>query len=155
VKLTDVLDEAVARARATLVEKGRDLDPSELDQISRAVGVGAVKYADLSSDRIKDYTFDYDRMLSMEGNTAPYLQYAYVRVQSILRKAEPGELDAATPLITDPVERALMLELLELPRLMGQLVSTLEPHRMCTYLYELASQVHQFHERCPVLKAPE
>lgn len=155
VKLADVLDEAVARARATLVEKGRDLDPDELDHISRAVGVGAVKYADLSSDRIKDYTFDYDRMLSMEGNTAPYLQYAYVRVQSILRKAEPGELDAATPLITDPVERALMLELLELPRLMGQLVSTLEPHRMCTYLYELASQVHQFHERCPVLKAPE
>ena len=155
VKLADVLDEAVVRARAALVEKGRDLDPNELDQIARAVGVGAVKYADLSSDRIKDYTFDYDRMLAMEGNTAPYLQYAYVRVQSILRKADAGELAGAELVITDPIERELMLELLELPRLVAQLVSTLEPHRLCTYLYELASRVHQFHEHCPVLKAPD
>ncbi|HTV20215.1 MAG TPA: arginine--tRNA ligase [Polyangiaceae bacterium] len=155
VKLADVLDEAVSRARAALVERGRDLDPSELDQIARAVGVGAVKYADLSSDRIKDYTFDYDRMLAMEGNTAPYLQYAYVRVQSILRKADPGDIAAGEIAITDPIERELMLELLELPRLVAQLVSTLEPHRLCTYLYELASRVHQFHERCPVLKAPD
>lgn len=155
VKLVDVLDEAVTRARATLVEKGRELDPSELDQISRAVGVGAVKYADLSSDRIKDYTFDYDRMLSMEGNTAPYLQYAYVRVQSILRRAGDAELCADDLRITDRVERELMLELLALPRLVALLASTLEPHRLCTYLYELASRVHQFHERCPVIKAPD
>jgi arginyl-tRNA synthetase len=155
VKLVDVLDEAVTRARATLVEKGRELDASELDQISRAVGVGAVKYADLSSDRIKDYTFDYDRMLSMEGNTAPYLQYAYVRVQSILRRAGDTELRADDLRITDRVERELMLELLALPRLIALLASTLEPHRLCTYLYELASRVHQFHEHCPVLKAPD
>jgi len=155
VKLADVLDEAVSRARGTITEKGRDLDATELDAISRAVGVGAVKYADLSSDRIKDYTFDYDRMLSFEGNTAPYLQYAYVRVQSILRRAGEGALPADSILITDPVERELMLELLKLPRLIAQLVATLEPHRLCTYLYELASKVHQFHERCPVLKAPD
>jgi arginyl-tRNA synthetase len=155
VKLADVLDEAVMRARATLIEKGRDLDPGELDQISRAVGVGAVKYADLSSDRIKDYTFDYDRMLSMEGNTAPYLQYAYVRVQSILRRAGEGSLSAEALLLTDPVERELMLDLLKLPRVVVQLVATLEPHRLCTYLYELAARIHQFHERCPVLKAPD
>ena len=155
VKLVDVLDEAVTRARATQEQKGRELDASELDQIARAVGVGAVKYADLSSDRIKDYSFDYDRMLSMDGNTAPYLQYAYVRVQSILRRAGESELRAAALLVTDPVERELMLELLELPRLIAQLTTTLEPHRLCTYLYELASRVHQFHEKCPVLKAPD
>jgi arginyl-tRNA synthetase len=155
VKLVDVLDEAVTRARATQEQKGRELDASELDQIARAVGVGAVKYADLSSDRIKDYSFDYDRMLSMDGNTAPYLQYAYVRVQSILRRAGESDLRAAALLVTDPVERELMLQLLELPRLIAQLTTTLEPHRLCTYLYELASRVHQFHEKCPVLKAPD
>jgi len=155
IKLVDVLDEAVTRARATQEQKGRELDASELDQIARAVGVGAVKYADLSSDRIKDYSFDYDRMLSMDGNTAPYLQYAYVRVQSILRRAGESELRAEALLVTDPVERELMLELLELPRLIAQLTTTLEPHRLCTYLYELASRVHQFHEKCPVLKAPD
>jgi arginyl-tRNA synthetase len=155
VKLAEVLDEAVSRARATLESKARDLDPGELDQIAKAVGVGAVKYADLSSDRIKDYAFDYDRMLSMDGNTAPYLQYAYVRVQSILRRAGETALVADALKVTDPIERELMLELLELPRLIGQLVTTLEPHRLCTYLYEIASRVHQFHEKCPVLKAPD
>jgi arginyl-tRNA synthetase len=155
VKLAEALDEAVSRARATLESKARDLDPGELDQIAKAVGVGAVKYADLSSDRIKDYAFDYDRMLSMDGNTAPYLQYAYVRVQSILRRAGETALVADALKVTDPIERELMLELLELPRLIGQLVTTLEPHRLCTYLYEIASRVHQFHEKCPVLKAPD
>jgi arginyl-tRNA synthetase len=155
VKLADVLDEAVARARGAIEARGRDLSPEELEQISRAVGVGAVKYADLSSDRIKDYTFDYDRMLALEGNTAPYLQYAYVRVQSILRRAGESDLSGAALMITDPVERQLMLTLLELPRLIAQLVASLEPHRLCTYLYELAARVHQFHEHCPVLKAPD
>lgn len=154
VKLADVLDEAVTRAREALASRGRELSETELDQIARAVGIGAVKYSDLSSDRIKDYTFDYDRMLALEGNTAPYLQYAYVRVQSILRKANVTALEAGTLLVTDPVERTLMLQLLQLPRLIEQVVQTLEPHRICTYLYELAAQVHQFHERCPVLKAP-
>jgi arginyl-tRNA synthetase len=155
VKLSDVLDEAVVRARATLESKGRELGEAELDQISRAVGIGAVKYADLSSDRIKDYVFDYDRMLAMEGNTAPYLQYAYVRVQSILRRAGESSLASSTLVITDPVERDLMLQLLRLPRVIEQVALTLEPHRLCTYLYATAAQVHQFHERCPVLKAPD
>jgi arginyl-tRNA synthetase len=155
VKLADVLDEAVTRARAAIEERGRDLTPEELDEIARAVGVGAVKYADLSSDRIKDYTFDYDRMLALEGNTAPYLQYAYVRVVSILRRAGDSELSSASLVITDPVERELILDLLKLPRLTAQLVTSLEPHRLCTYLYDIAARVHQFHERCPVLKAPD
>jgi arginyl-tRNA synthetase len=155
VKLAAVLDEAVARARSTIESKGRGLEDSELDQIARAVGVGAVKYADLSSDRIKDYVFDYERMLSMEGNTAPYLQYAYVRVQSILRRAGESAPSADALAITDPIERQLMLKLLKLPRVIGQVGASLEPHRLCTYLYELASEVHQFHEHCPVLKAPD
>jgi arginyl-tRNA synthetase len=163
VKLGDVLDEAVARARAALESRDRGLAPEELEQIARAVGIGAVKYADLSSDRIKDYVFDYDRMLALEGNTAPYLQYAYVRVQSILRRAREeqagsGEAMLQTSgglLVTDPVERQLMLLLLRLPRVIEQVARSLEPHRLCGYLYEVASLVHQFHERCPVLKAPE
>ncbi len=159
VKLMEVLGEAVQRARATLEEKDRGLEAAELASIARAVGIGAVKYADLCSDRIKDYTFDYERMLSMEGNTAPYLQYAYVRIQSILRKASQGasgEATSAGPLsITHEAERALMLDLLRLPRVVEQVVETLEPHRLCTYLYELAGRVHQFHERCPVLKAKD
>jgi arginyl-tRNA synthetase len=160
VKLAEVLDEAVSRARTALEARDRGHEPAELDAIARAVGVGAVKYADLCSDRIKDYVFDYDRMLALEGNTAPYLQYAYVRVQSILRRAaeeDPAasQLRGADLLITEPVERQLLLLLLRLPRVIEQLVRTLEPHRLCVYLYELASLVHQFHERCPVLKAPE
>jgi arginyl-tRNA synthetase len=163
VKLSDVLDEAVVRARAALESRDRGLAPEELERIARAVGIGAVKYADLSSDRIKDYVFDYDRMLALEGNTAPYLQYAYVRVQSILRRAneEPASSPPAVAgargglLVTDPVERQLMLLLLRLPRVVEQVARSLEPHRLCGYLYEVASQVHQFHERCPVLKAPD
>jgi arginyl-tRNA synthetase len=154
VKLAGVIDEAVARALATLKEKGRDLDDAELHEIARAVGVGAVKYADLSSDRIKDYVFDYSRMLSMEGNTAPYLQYAYVRLQSIARRAGT-RAGAADLRITDPAERRLLLELLRLPRIVDQVAQSLEPHRLCTYLYELSSLVHHFHEHCPVLKAPD
>jgi arginyl-tRNA synthetase len=159
VKLAEVLQEAVSRARAALEAKDRGLDSAELERIARAVGVGAVKYADLSSDRIKDYVFDYDRMLALEGNTAPYLQYAYVRVQSILRRASDESaglsLTGSALLVSDPIERQLMLLLLRLPRVVDQVVRSLEPHRLCVYLYELASLVHQFHERCPVLKAPE
>lgn len=154
VKLASVIDDGVARARETLVSKGRELQSDELDTIARAVGVGAIKYADLSSDRIKDYVFDYDRMLSMEGNTAPYLQYAYVRLRSILRKAGTDTC-AADLRVTAPEERRLYLELLRLPRVVNQVASSLEPHQLCGYLYELAALVHQFHEHCPVLKAPD
>jgi arginyl-tRNA synthetase len=93
-------------------------------------------------------------MLSMEGNTAPYLQYAYVRLQSIARRAGT-RAGAADLRITDPAERRLLLELLRLPRIVDQVAQSLEPHRLCTYLYELSSLVHHFHEHCPVLKAPD
>lgn len=156
-KLSDLLDEAVARARNALEERDKDsaLPSEELDAIAEAVGISAAKYADLSSDRVKDYIFSYERMLAMEGNTAPYLQYACVRVRSILRRGglpEQELLETRLLLDTEP-ERALALDLLRFRRVVEQVVESLEPHRLCGYLYELASAVHQFHERCPVLKA--
>ena len=155
VRLVDVLDEAVARARAVIESKSADLEPAEKDAISRAVGVGAVKYADLSSERIKDYIFDYDRMLAMDGNTAPYLQNAYVRIRSIFRKGaiDPSALAPSCMQIRADEERALALLLLQFPSVIEGVVASLEPHRLCNYLYDLAASFHTFYEKCPVLKA--
>ncbi|MEM9253464.1 MAG: arginine--tRNA ligase [Planctomycetota bacterium] len=153
VRLADVMDEAVTRARAAVTEKNPELTDAEADDVAEAVGIGAIKYADLSSDRIKDYVFDWDRMLALEGNTAPYLLNAYVRIRSIFRK---GEIDpakvAAEPACHEPAERALVLLLLEYPRVVASVADSLEPHRLCNHLYELASSYHKFYEHCPVLK---
>jgi len=116
-----------------------------------------VKYADLSNDRIKDYVFDYDRMLALEGNTAPYLLYSYARIRSIFRK---GEVDfegfaAGEVTVSDPAERLLVLQLLQFPGVVENVADTLEPHRLCHYLYDLATLYHRFFEHCPVLKAPD
>ncbi len=115
------------------------------------------KYADLSSDRVKDYVFDWDRMLALEGNTAPYLLYSYARIRSIFRKGEvdfagyqPGEIA-----VHQPAERALTLQLLQFPTVVQNVADTLEPHRLCNYLYELATRYHRFFEHCPVLKAED
>ncbi|MEM6392300.1 MAG: arginine--tRNA ligase [Planctomycetota bacterium] len=155
VKLVDVLDEAVRRAGAVIAEKNPDLPPEERDDVAKVVGVGAVKYADLSNDRIKDYVFDYDRMLALEGNTAPYLQYSYTRVASILRKAGMTEADALAGEIAvgEPAERRLGLLLLRYGSVITSVGEALEPHRLCNYLYELAGAFHRFYEACPVLKA--
>ncbi len=155
VRLVDVLDEAVARARKVLEEKGSELAPTEREQVAHAVGTGAVKYADLSSERIKDYIFDYDRMLALEGNTAPYLQNAYVRIRSIFRKGEvlPESLTPGAIRIENSAERTLALLLLQLPAALEGVVTSLEPHRLCNYLYELAASYHAFYEKCPVLGA--
>lgn len=155
VRLAEVLEEAVSRARQVIEAKGTDLPVEERDAIARAVGVGAVKYADLSNERIKDYAFDYDRMLSLEGNTAPYLQNAYVRVRSIFRK---GQVDQAllrpdSLRLVEPAERALALRLLQLPDVIEGVASSLEPHRLCNYLYDLAAEFHGFYEHCRVLNA--
>ncbi len=163
-KLIDLLNEAQERAASVLAEKeaGR---PSELTaeartRVAKVVGIGALKYADLSSDRIKDYIFDWDRMLAMEGNTAPYLQNAYVRIRSIFRKAQAQGLwspqDAAgTVTLREPAERALGLKLLLFSGVVRSVAQSLEPHRLCNYLYELAALYHQFYENCPVLTAPD
>ena len=154
IKLIELLDEAVERALAAVTESNPDLPEAERLQVARQVGIGAVKYADLSSDRIKDYVFDWKRMVAFEGNTGPYLQYAHARVRSIFRKAQSegvGELGQLT--IAAPAERALALELLSFGRALMDVEATLEPHKLCGYLYGLASRFSTFFQECPVLKA--
>jgi len=157
VKLTDVLDEVERRALSVIQDKGSITDSSEQKRVAQVVGIGAVKYADLSNDRIKDYVFDWNRMLSLEGNTAPYLQNAYVRIQAIFRKGEvnPDAAPGFTIPVFEPSERSLGLHLLQLPEVLAAVGESLEPHRLCTYLYELASHFHRFYEHCPVLKAEQ
>jgi arginyl-tRNA synthetase len=161
-KLSDLLDEAVARAAAIVEEKNPDLDDAERAEVARAVGIGAIKYADLSSDRTRDYTFSFDRMLAFEGNTAPYLQYVVARVRSILRKARaegvavPGENGAVLPGIVgvdEPAERALALALVAFERVVADTARSAQPHRLCTYLFELAQAFTRFYEAAPILKA--
>ena len=156
-KLIDLLDEAVERAGVAVAAKNPALSPDERAVVARAVGIGAVKYADLSTDRVKDYTFDWDRMLAFEGNTAAYLQYAYVRVRSIFRRGEVAPVTAADRdaiVISDVEERALALALLRFEGAVRSVEDTLEPHRLCTYLFELAQAYTTFFEACPVLRAP-
>jgi arginyl-tRNA synthetase len=158
VKLVDLLDEAVARAGAAVRSKNPSLSGVEAAAVARAVGIGAVKYADLSTDRVRDYVFDWDRMLSFDGNTAPYLQYACVRCRSIFRRGEvdPAPFDAGlVPVeVREPEERALALALLGYEQAIGSVLESWSPHRLCTYLFELAGLYTDFFERCPVLKAP-
>ncbi|MGW6698234.1 arginine--tRNA ligase [Nocardia sp. NPDC055049] len=156
VRLMDLLDEAVGRARVVVAEKNPDLSYAELDAIAEQAGIGAVKYADLSTSRVKDYTFDPDRMTTLNGNTGVYLQYAHARVCSILRKA-----DAATSAIVDiggpmePAERELALCLDGYGTVLAEVADTLEPHRLAGYLYELARVYTSFYDSCPVLAADE
>ncbi|MFN2495240.1 MAG: arginine--tRNA ligase [Pseudonocardiaceae bacterium] len=154
VRLIDLLDEAVTRASAAVAEKNPDLDEATAAAVARAVGIGAVKYADLSTDRTKDYVLDYDRMLSFDGNTGPYLQYAHARIHSIFRRAGIAPPDSAEGvMITDPAERALALAILEFPSAIGEIEQSLQFHRLATYLFELATAFTRFYEQCPVLKA--
>ncbi|WP_437732627.1 arginine--tRNA ligase [Sorangium sp. So ce1335] len=153
VKLSSLLDEAVERATKVVREKNPELDAEAAGAVARAVGVGAVKYADLSSDRIKDYVFDWDRMLAFEGNTAPYLMYAHARIRSIFRKGGVTSARGAEFLLGEPSERALALELLRFGAVLEDVAATLQPHHLCGYLYELARSFTTFFECCPVLKA--
>ncbi|WP_331771341.1 arginine--tRNA ligase (plasmid) [Embleya sp. NBC_00888] len=154
IKLVDLLDEAVSRAAATIAEKNPDLDADARAAVARAVGIGAVKYADLSGDRRKDYRFDYDRMLSFDGNTAPYLQYAHARTRSILRRAGVDAPRATGPLvIREPAERALALRLLTFPDVIAEVGESLDFHRLALHLFELATTVTGFYENCPVLRS--
>jgi arginyl-tRNA synthetase len=153
VRLVDLLDEAVVRARAVVAEKNPDLATEVREEVARMVGVGAVKYADLSSDRVKAYVFDYARMLAFEGNTAPYLQYAHARIRSIFRKGAEGESDPTAIRVVMPAERALALAVLRFPAAAHHVEQALEPHALCTYLHDLATAFSAFYEACPVLKA--
>ncbi|HVF20806.1 MAG TPA: arginine--tRNA ligase [Mycobacteriales bacterium] len=154
VRLATLLSEAVERAAAVVAEKSRDLPDEEQAVVARAVGIGGVKYADLANDRVKDYVFDWDRMLAKEGNTAPYLQYAHARIQSMLTRAELEGLAPGGPVVVEhAAERALALQLLGFDEAVQVTALHLEPHRLCTYLFELASVFTTFYESCPVLRA--
>jgi arginyl-tRNA synthetase len=156
VTLNSLLNEGVERARAVLDEVERDDDGLDLDAIAEDVGIGAVKYADLSTARDSAYVFDWDRMISFRGNTGPYLQYATTRIRSIFRRAGIAEADVRGPiLITAPAERDLARKLLEFGAVVTQVADTAEPHRLCGYLFEVASLFTSFYEQCPVLKAPD
>ena len=152
VKLVELLDEAVERATALVKEKNPELDDATAAQIGRSVGIGAVKYADLSKNRTSDYIFDWDNMLSFEGNTAPYLQYAYTRVQSVLKKA--GEWNRTEqPVFTEPLESQLAAELLKFEDVLQTVADSSYPHYLAAYLYQVASLFSRFYEACPILKA--
>ncbi|HEX9968644.1 MAG TPA: arginine--tRNA ligase [Acidimicrobiales bacterium] len=154
VRLADLLGEAVERAAAVVAEKSPELSEQEQAAVARAVGIGGIKYFDLSNDRVKDYVFEWERMLAREGNTAPYLQYAHARINSMLRRAEESGWTPGSSVVLDhPAERALALQLLGFDEAVQTTAAFLEPHRLCTYLFELASLFTAFYEHCPVLRA--
>ena len=151
-RLLALIDEAKQRARALVVEKNPALPPAAVDAVARAVGVGAVKYADLSKNRTSDYTFDWNAMLAFDGNTAPYLQYAYARIQSLFAKAPDGASGASSAalVIAAPEEHALALLLARYQETLELVAATVMPHHLCNYLYDLAASFMRFYENCPV-----
>jgi arginyl-tRNA synthetase len=154
IKLIDLLREAEARAAALVAERSADLDEATRAAVAEAVGIGAVKYADLSTERVKNYVFDWDRMLTFDGNTAPYLQYAHARICSIFRRAgidPPRDVSAIT--IAEPAERALALELLSFPTVCTEVADSLELQSLAGYLFNLATVFTSFYERCPILRS--
>ncbi|HZZ45702.1 MAG TPA: arginine--tRNA ligase, partial [Pseudonocardia sp.] len=156
VRLVELLDEAVARAKAEIETKPHTLSAEELETVARQAGIGAVKYADLSTSRTKDYTFDPERMVSFNGNTGVYLQYAHTRIRSILRRL-PDEGVSATVDATGelaPAEKALALLNDQFAATLDEVAESLEPHRLCGFLFSLAKAFTEFYEACPVLTAP-
>lgn len=155
VKLADLLDEALERARRLVAEKNPEMPADELEKLANVVGIGAVKYADLSKNRTTDYVFDWDNMLAFEGNTAPYMQYAYTRVLSVFRKAELEEsaIINAEVTITENREAQLAARLLQFEETLNVVARDGTPHVMCAYLYDLAGLFSGFYEHCPILSA--
>ncbi|HDS84419.1 MAG TPA: arginine--tRNA ligase [Phycisphaerales bacterium] len=160
VKLKDLLDEAVERAKAVVEEKNPDLPAEQKAQIARAVGVGAVKYADYANNRNSDYVFSFDRMLSLDGNTAPYMQYAYARIKSIQRKAAGKEVDIQNELnglsallLTEPAEKDLAKLLVRYDQAIAAATEEYRPNYLTSYLYDLAQAFSRFYTACPVLTA--
>ena len=155
VKLADLLDEALERARRLVAEKNPDMSADELEKLANAVGIGAVKYADLSKNRTTDYVFDWDNMLAFEGNTAPYMQYAYTRVLSVFRKANIDEsvLAQAQVTLSEDREAQLAARLLQFEETLSVVARDGTPHVMCAYLYDLAGLFSGFYEHCPILSA--
>lgn len=154
IKLSDLLDEAVERAGKLIAEKNPDLSSEELAKLVDVVGIGAVKYADLSKSRTTDYIFDWDNMLAFEGNTAPYMQYAYTRVSSVFKRAGIDEKSLTGDIVlTEDREKALAARLIQFEETITQVAREGTPHVMCTYLYDLAGLFSSFYETCPILTA--
>jgi arginyl-tRNA synthetase len=155
VRLVDLIDEAIERAGVAVAERNPDLDETSRAAVAQVLGVGAIKYADLSTDRTRDYIFDWERMLAFEGNTAPYLQYAHARIRSIFRR---GDIDVPAPgdppVLAEAAERELALSVLGFPDAVSSSLSSSNPSRLCTYLFDVATTFTRFYETCPVLKAP-
>ena len=156
VKLMDVLEEGVARAFAQVSEKNPNMDEAERRQIARVIGIGSIKYMELSFNRTSDYVFDWDRMLALDGNTAPYMLYSYARIKSMFRRAGVDE-DALSGaiIIGEKAENALAIKLLQFPEVVAAVARQCYPHMLCNYLYELADAFMKFYEQCPVLRADE
>ena len=164
ITLASLLGEAIDRGRAEVHRRSLEkrspthgLDEATLDAIGRAVGIGAVKYADLSNDLVRDYVFDMDRMIAFEGDTGPYLQYAHARICSILRKVALNRDDwtCAALLLNEPAERCLALRLIQWGEAVEKASIHLEPHRICAFLHELSEDFNRFYQHCPVHQAPE
>lgn len=153
VKLADLLDEAEERALAIVTAKNPGLPEAERREIARVVGLGAVRYADLLPHRTSDYVFDWDKMLALQGNTAPYLQYAYARTRSVLRRAAEAGAASGPVTLSGPAERALARHLLDFGFALEAAAAEYRPNLLCNHLYELAGLLAQFWEQCPVLKA--
>ena len=153
VRLADLLDEAQERAYAVVSKKNAELDETQRREISRVVGLGALKYADLSNNRQTDYVFDWDKMLALQGNTAPYLQYAYTRARSIFRKVDAPDFANITIAAAAPEELALAKHLMNFGQTLEMVADDHRPNFLCNYLFELAGHFSCFYEACPVLKA--
>ncbi|WP_273874455.1 arginine--tRNA ligase [Serratia marcescens] len=156
VKLSDLLDEAIERAEQLIAGKNPDMPQNEMKTVARVVGIGAVKYADLSKSRTTDYVFDWDNMLAFEGNTAPYMQYAYTRVASVFKRAGIDESSLTLPLtltLTEEREIALATRLLQFEEVLTTVAREGTPHVMCSYLYDLAGLFSGFYEHCQILNA--
>jgi arginyl-tRNA synthetase len=155
VPLLSVLDEAIDRARKVIEEKNPDLEDAEKTAIAKIIGIGAVKYADLSQYRMTDYVFSFDRMLSLQGNTAPYLQNAYVRIRSIMRRVGDKFSPPSAVTLNETAEIQLAKKVCQFAEVVPQVLNDFRPNILTTYLFELANSFHSFYEACPVLKAEE
>ena len=153
IKLVDLLDEAIRRAHELVSQKSPGLDEATYLEIAEKVGIAAVKYADLSKNRTSDYVFDWSSMLSFEGNTAPYLLYAYARIRSILRKQNSGLESVQITSVSESTERNLLLKIMQLSEVVDMVARDCYPNLLCNYLYELAGLFMRFYESCPILKA--
>ena len=157
IKLVDLLNESVARAEQAIAERNPSIEGEQRQEIAKAIGIGSVKYADLSTERTKDYVFDWDKMLSFDGNTSPYLQYAHARICSIFRRSDVERPPPAdTPISLGQDEEALLARrLVNFSAMVDETLSTYSPHRLCTYLHSVASAFASFYENCPVLSSED